>query len=218
MKFCSDCGSIDVHGAVDAHGQILRYQCRRCGATHYRSPRLVAVCVAEWHGQVLLCRRAIDPGVGLWTLPGGYVEAGEPLQAAAARETLEEARAIVDDLALYRVYNLPKFNEVVAVFRGTLREGRFAAGDETAEAALWSKRDLPWSALAFEYARAALQDFAMQRWQPVYATPVQDLLWLPPCTPAAAQRARGAARVAARRSGGAAAAQRERALARSAAT
>jgi ADP-ribose pyrophosphatase YjhB (NUDIX family) len=218
LKFCSDCGSIDLHSAVDAQGQILRYLCGRCGATHYRNPRLVAVCLAEWHGQVLLCRRAIDPGAGLWTLPGGYVEAGEPLQRAAARETLEEAQAIVDELALYRVYNLPKFNEVVAIFRGSLREGRFAAGEETAEAALWHKRDLPWNALAFEYTRAALQDFAMQRWQPFYASPVQDLVWLPPCTPAAPQRARGAPRPAAVRGVGVAPAQRERRLARSAVT
>lgn len=217
MKFCSDCGSLDLHGTVDTHGHVLRYRCGRCGATHYRSPRLVAVCLAEWHGQVLLCRRAIEPGAGLWTLPGGYVEAGEPLQVAAARETLEEARAIVDDLALYRVYNLPKFNEVVAIFRGTLREGRYCAGEETTEAALWHKRDLPWNALAFEYTRAALQDFAMQRWQPVYASPVQDLVWLPPCTSAAPQRARGAPR-AAGSSGGGGAVQRPQTLARSAAT
>ena len=183
MKFCSDCGSIDLHAELDAHGTTLRYRCGRCQTTHYRNPRLVAVCLAEWQGQVLLCRRGIDPGQGLWTLPGGYVEAGEPLQAAAARETLEEAHAVVDELALYRVYNLPKFNEVVTVFRGTLREGRFAAGEETLEASLWNKRDLPWDALAFEYSRAALHDFAMQRWQAVYASPVQDLVWLQPSVP-----------------------------------
>ena len=90
---------------------------------------------------------------------------------------------MVDDLALYRVYNLPKFNEIVAVFRGTLREGRCAVGEETQEVALWNKRDLPWDALAFESSRAALHDFATQRWQPVYASPVQDLVWLQPSVP-----------------------------------
>jgi len=183
MKFCSDCGSIDLHAEMDAQGTTLRYRCGRCHATHYRNPRVVAACLAEWQGQVLLCRRGIEPGLGLWGLPGGYVEAGEPLQAAAARETLEEARAVVDDLALYRVYNLPKFNEIVAVFRGTLREGRCAVGEETQEVALWNKRDLPWDALAFESSRAALHDFATQRWQPVYASPVQDLVWLQPSVP-----------------------------------
>ncbi len=196
MRFCSDCGSIDLRGVADAHGQIQRFRCGRCGATHYRNPRLVAVCLAEWHGQVLLCRRALDPGAGLWTLPGGYVEAGEPLQAAAARETLEEARAIVDDLALYRIYNLPRFNEVVTVFRGTLRDGRFALGDESSEVALCSKRDLPWDALAFDYVRAALQDFATRRWRPAYASPVEDLLWLP--TPRSHSARPGSARAQAR--------------------
>jgi len=180
MKFCSECGSAGLRAAHDARGLAQRITCGACGTTHFRNPKLVACCIAEWQGQVLLCRRGIEPGIGLWTLPGGYVEACEPIQAAAAREAREEARATVDDLCLFRVYNLPKFNEVIAVFRGTLRDGRCAVGEESSEVALFPKRDLPWDGLAFESARAALHDYATRRWQSTYASPVEDLVWLQP--------------------------------------
>jgi ADP-ribose pyrophosphatase YjhB (NUDIX family) len=180
MKFCSDCGSPSLSTTTDARGVAQRIRCGGCGATHYRNPKLVSCCIAEWQGQVLLCRRTIEPGIGLWSLPGGYVEASEPIQAAAAREAREEAGATVDDLCLFRVYNLPKFNEVIAVFRGTLRDGRCAVGEECSEVALFPKRELPWEQMAFESNRAALHDYATRRWQSTYASPVEDLVWLQP--------------------------------------
>lgn len=193
MKFCSECGSGTMR-AERSNGISRRLVCEACGATHFSNPKLVVACVAEWQGSVLLCRRAIEPRLGLWALPGGYVEAGESIQSAAAREVREEANAVVDDIALYRIYNLPKFNEVVAVFRGQLREGRFSAGDETSEAQLFGKRTLPWDTIAFESTRAALNDFATQRWQPAYSPPVQDLVWLAPAAARGGATARFSAR------------------------
>jgi ADP-ribose pyrophosphatase YjhB (NUDIX family) len=180
MKYCSECGSPFLSKASDGRGPAQRQVCGGCGTTHFRNPKLVACCIAEWQGQVLLCRRTIEPGVGLWTLPGGYVEASEPIQLAAAREAREEARATVDDLQLFRVYNLPKFNEVIVVFRGSLRDGRCEVGEESSEVMLFPKRDLPWDQLAFESTRAALHDYATRRWQSTYASPVEDLVWLQP--------------------------------------
>jgi ADP-ribose pyrophosphatase YjhB (NUDIX family) len=180
MKFCSECGSTGLTSLGDARTSGVRLQCTGCGATHLRNPRLVVACVAEWNSQVLLCRRGIEPGRGLWSLPGGYVEASEPIQAAAAREARGQAGAIVDDLCLFRVYNLPKFNEVITVFRGSLRDGRCAAGAASCEVTLFPKRDLPWDQLAFESTRAALHDYATRRWQSTYASPVEDLVWLQP--------------------------------------
>jgi ADP-ribose pyrophosphatase YjhB (NUDIX family) len=180
MKYCSDCGSAELAATDDGRGTVRRFDCRRCGARHACNPRLMACCIAECNGQVLLCRRAAEPGPGLWALPGAYVEACEPLQAAAARGARQEAGAVVDELALFRVYNLPKFNEVIAVFRGALRDGRFAAGGEARAAALFPKRDLPWDQLALESSRAALHDYATRRWQATYASPVEDLVWLQP--------------------------------------
>jgi ADP-ribose pyrophosphatase YjhB (NUDIX family) len=178
MKYCNECGAVLCPAAGP---QILKsLRCERCGTTHAQRPTLIASCIAEWQGQVLLCRREHAPQAGLWNLPGGYVEAGEAVQAAAARETREEAQATVDDLALFRIYNLPRQNQVVAVFRGNLRDGRFAAGAESTAAALFPKRDLPWGEFAFEADRAALQDCATRRWQPAQTSPVEDLIWLQP--------------------------------------
>lgn len=183
MKFCSECGSEFPSLTADGRSAARRLVCGGCGTTQFRNPKLVACCIAEWQGQVLLCRRTIEPGVGLWTLPGGYVEASEPIQLAAARAAREGACATVDDLQLFRVYNLPKFNEVIVVFRGTLRDGHCAVGEETSEVTLIPKRDLPWDQLAFESTRAALHDYATRRWQPTYASPVEDLVWLQPPKP-----------------------------------
>ena len=194
MKFCSECGSDKIEPLRLAEGTGSHFRCERCEHVHFVNPRLVACVLAEWQGQVLLTRRAIEPCHGLWALPGGYVEASEPVQSAAEREVREEALAIVDELALFRLYNLPKFNEVIAVFRGSLREGRFGIGAETSEARLFPKRDLPWDSLAFESTRAALHDYATRRWQPTYASPVEDLVWLQ--SPRAASRASSSTSVA----------------------
>jgi ADP-ribose pyrophosphatase YjhB (NUDIX family) len=188
MKHCSDCGSTQLQVARSREGLARVVTCLGCGARHYSNPKLVVACLAEWQCSVLLCQRAIEPRAGLWSLPGGYVEAGETLQQAAAREAREEALAEIDDLALYRLYNLPRFNEVVAVFRGTLRNGAFGIGEETADARLFPRRALPWDALAFESTRAALNDCATQRWHAAYASPVQDLVWIAPATAVRATR------------------------------
>lgn len=201
MKYCSDCGGALTRALASPGTHATRLRCGSCGATHFANPRIVATCIAEWQGQVLLCRRSIEPSAGLWGLPGGYVEASEPIQAAAAREALEEAGATVDDLALFRVYNLPRYNEVIAVFRGSLRHGRCAAGDETSEVGLFARRDLPWDELAFASTRAALHDYATRRWQPIYASPVEDLTWLQP-PPAATRPAPRPARPATARGPG----------------
>jgi ADP-ribose pyrophosphatase YjhB (NUDIX family) len=179
MKFCSECGSAEIQRRAEGRGTPL-LQCARCGAQHRPNPRLVAACLAECNGQVLLRREAREPGPGLWALPGGDVAASEPIQAAAARLAREQAQAVVDDLCLFRVYNLPKFNEVVAVFRGTLRDARCAGAAAGHDVALFPKRDLPWEQLASESTRVALQAYATLRWQPTYASPVEDLVWLQP--------------------------------------
>lgn len=183
MKHCPDCGAgpLTPDGARD--GLPRSYACANCGAVHFVNPRVVATCIAEWQGQVLLCRRSIEPRSGLWNLPGGYVEAAEAVQDAAIRETREEALATVDELALFRVYNLPRYNEIVMVFRGQLRDANFGVGVESSEVRLFARREIPWSELALEADRSALQDYATQRWQPIYATPVNDVRWIKPAVP-----------------------------------
>ena len=183
MKYCTDCGRLLTRPTNSRNSATTAtLHCGTCDKPQHRYPALIASCLVEWQGQVLLCRRSLEPALGLWALPGSHVAPSEPIQAAAARAVREQARATVDELALFRVYNLPKLNEVIVIFRGTLRDGRFSLGEHTGEVAMFPKRQLPWDDLAFEATRSALHGYATRRWQSVYGTPVEDLVWQQPPT------------------------------------
>ena len=96
MKFCSVCGSAEIGLRVPDGDHLPRYVCPACGTIHYQNPKVVVGCLPEWDDRVLLCRRAIEPRLGLWTLPAGFLENGETVASGAARETLEEAGARVE--------------------------------------------------------------------------------------------------------------------------
>ena len=100
MKFCSNCGAGALAFRIPDGDTLPRYVCGQCGTIHYQNPKIVVGCLPEWQGQVLLCKRAIEPRRGLWTLPAGFLENGETLAAGALRETLEEAnaRVVIDSL------------------------------------------------------------------------------------------------------------------------
>jgi len=117
---------------------------------------MVVGCVPEWRGQLLLCRRAIEPRYGLWTLPAGFMEQGETLQEGAIRETLEEAGARVAIGTLYTLFNLPHVNQVYLLFRSQLLDLDFAPGSESLEVALFRERDIPWMDIAFPVIRETL--------------------------------------------------------------
>lgn len=139
--------------------QRLRAVCPQCSHIHYENPRLVVGCVAEWAGKILLCRRAIEPRLGLWTLPAGFMELGETTAEAAIRETLEEACAQVIIDAPFALANLGHVGQVHLFYRGQLTNGEFAAGEESLETALLSPAEIPWSALAFRSV-----DFCLRRY------------------------------------------------------
>lgn len=155
MKFCSDCGAT-VSLRVPAGDSLPRYVCEHCGAIHYQNPKIVAGCIAAWDDQVLLCKRAIEPRYGLWTLPAGFMENGETTLEAAARETWEEAQARVDQLTLYGLFNLPHINQVYIMFRGQLVGGRAHPGAESLEVGLFREDQIPWNQLAFPVVRESL--------------------------------------------------------------
>ncbi len=96
MKFCSHCGSSRIEWRVPDGDTLPRFVCADCGTIHYQNPKIVVGCLPEWEGRVLLCKRAIEPRYGLWTLPAGFLENGETIVAGALRETLEEAHARVE--------------------------------------------------------------------------------------------------------------------------
>ncbi len=142
---------------------LPRYVCAQCGTIHYQNPKIVVGCLPEWEGSVLLCKRAIDPRKGLWTLPAGFLENGETLAAGALRETLEEAKARVVIDGLYTVISLPHISQVYVMFRCRLEDLGFGPGTESLEVALFREEDIPWDRLAFRTITRTLRNYFLDR-------------------------------------------------------
>lgn len=162
MNFCSHCGHA-VSKLIPAGDSRPRYVCSTCGTVHYQNPNIVAGTLPVWNDQVLLCRRAIEPRKGLWTLPAGFMENGETVQQAAVRETAEEACARLNNLSLYTVLDVPHINQVHVFFRAELADLNFAAGVESLDVQLFSEKDIPWSALAFRTVARTLECWLSDR-------------------------------------------------------
>ena len=158
MKFCSECAA-PVQLRVPAGDHLPRYVCEACGAVHYQNPRLVVGCVPEHEGRILLCRRAIEPRRGFWTVPAGFMENRETLQQAAARESHEEALADVVIGSLLSVVHVLHAEQVHVFFRAALPQARFAPGPESLEVALLEPAAIPWDELAFRST-----DFTLRRY------------------------------------------------------
>ncbi len=148
MNFCSSCGK-PVEHRIPPGDNRLRYVCSACDTVHYQNPRIIAGCIAEHEDRILLCKRAIEPRYGLWTLPAGFMENAETTLQAAARESFEEANARIDNMRLYCTYSITHISQVYMVYRGTLIDGYAAAGDESLETRLFSEAEIPWEELAF---------------------------------------------------------------------
>ncbi|MFM1892034.1 MAG: hypothetical protein RLZ44_1111 [Pseudomonadota bacterium] len=148
MKFCSSCGG-KLETRVPAGDSRERHVCPACGTIHYLNPKIVTGCIPEWEERILLCRRAIAPRYGMWTLPAGFLENGETTYQGAARETLEEANARVQVESLFTTFNLPHIDQVYMLFRARLLDLEFGPGDESLEVTLFREEDIPWEQLAF---------------------------------------------------------------------
>lgn len=162
MKFCSECGG-EIALRIPVGDDRKRFVCSACEHIHYVNPRLIVGCLPVYGEQVLLCRRAIEPRRGLWTLPAGFMENGETTAEGAARETWEEARARVSDLDLYRVFDLPQISQVYMFYRCTLDDGAFGVGPESTEVALFEEADIPWDEIAFPVVTKTLKAFFVDR-------------------------------------------------------
>jgi ADP-ribose pyrophosphatase YjhB (NUDIX family) len=162
MKFCSHCGE-PLHLRRPPGDERERAVCGACGAIHYQNPRIVAGCVIEYESRILLCRRAIEPRRGFWTSPAGFMELGETVHAAAARETREEASAEVQLGSLLSVTSVLHVGQVHVFFRGRLRRPEFAAGAESLEVQLFDEAALPWEQMAFRSGDFSLRAFLGDR-------------------------------------------------------
>jgi ADP-ribose pyrophosphatase YjhB (NUDIX family) len=162
MKFCSQCGGA-IEQRIPEGDDRHRYVCVTCEVIHYVNPRVIVGCLPAHEDKVLLCKRAIEPRRGLWTLPAGFMENGETTAAGAARETWEEARARVSDMHLYRVFDVPHINQVYMFYRCSLDDGRFGVGPESTETLLYSQEDIPWGEIAFPVVRETQQAYFTDR-------------------------------------------------------
>jgi ADP-ribose pyrophosphatase YjhB (NUDIX family) len=151
-----------------------RLVCRDCGFIQYDNPKVVVGSVAGWQGRILLCRRAINPRKGYWTLPAGYMELNETTLEGARREAREEACAEIEIDRLIAVYNIPRLSQVQLIYAARLVTGEVSAGPESLEVALFDWADIPWQDLAFPSARWALshyRDGISRQDYPVQANP-----------------------------------------------
>jgi ADP-ribose pyrophosphatase YjhB (NUDIX family) len=158
MNFCNQCGA-RVEFKIPPGDHFERHVCDACGTIHYQNPRLIVGCVPEYDGKILICKRGIEPRRGFWTLPAGFMENGETLQQAAARETREEALANVEVGSLMTIVHVLHAQQVHVFFRAKMTEATFGAGVESLETVLVEPKDIPWSDIAFPST-----DFTLRRY------------------------------------------------------
>jgi len=163
LKFCPACGApVELRLPQDDNRE--RHVCTVCDTIHYQNPKLIVGSIPEWEdGRILLCRRAIEPRHGLWTLPAGFMENNETTAEAAARETLEEANARVEIGELYSMHNLPYINQVHLLYRARLLDLDFFPGVESLEVELFNENEIPWDTLAFRPVKYTLQRYFADR-------------------------------------------------------
>ncbi len=133
--------------------------CTACGFIFYIDPKLAVIALVPLDGGLVLVRRAIEPGYGLWVVPGGFVDAGEPVEEAVVRETLEETHLTVQVKRLFNVYSYRNHRTVVLAFLTEYLKGELAAGDETLEARVFRPQEIPWEKIAFSSTRDALREY-----------------------------------------------------------
>jgi ADP-ribose pyrophosphatase YjhB (NUDIX family) len=174
MRFCSNCAA-PVVKRVPPGDSLPRWVCDQCGEIHYENPRLVVGTIPEFEGRVLLCRRAIEPRYGYWTLPAGFMENAETAAQAAARETLEEAGARVELGAPFSMISVPHVNQVHLFYLARLRALDFKAGEESLEVALWEEGRIPWQEIAFRTVGLTLKRWFADRARGAFGFHAEDL-------------------------------------------
>ncbi|MCG6857746.1 MAG: NUDIX hydrolase [Salaquimonas sp.] len=138
----------------DTHERAV---CENCGFVNYQNPKIVVGSVVRHEGRFLMCRRAIEPRRGFWTIPAGYLELHETPEDGARREAFEEANAELTLKSLLAVYTVPRLSQVQLIYRATLASETFAAGEESLEVGLYERKDIPWDDIAFPTVLWALE-------------------------------------------------------------
>jgi ADP-ribose pyrophosphatase YjhB (NUDIX family) len=175
MKFCSNCAAAVVK-RVPPGDNLPRWVCDQCGEIHYQNPRMVVGAIPEHQGKLLLCRRAIEPRYGYWTLPAGFMENDETTGQAALRETLEEAGARIELGEPFSMISVPYVNQVHLFYRARLVDLDFKPGEESLEVVLYDEARIPWKDIAFRTVAVTLKHWFADRTRGAFAFHAEDLL------------------------------------------
>ena len=173
-NYCVKCGTGTIEKIPKGEDRI-RSVCPACGHVHYQNPIMVVGTIPEWEGQILLCRRNIEPCLGKWTLPAGYLECGETLQEGAWRETLEETRSRVSMGDPYIMCNIVFVNHIYMMFRATLQELDFGPTSESSEVRLFKEGEIPWDDIAFPVMEETLDMFFKDRKKGKFPFRIKDI-------------------------------------------
>lgn len=175
MNYCSNCGA-KVSLLVPEGDNRHRYVCETCQTIHYENPKIVTGCIPRWQDRILLCKRAIEPRYGLWTLPAGFLENDETIMQGAMRETAEEANAVVENMQLFCVFSIAHINQVYTMYRGDLVDGEASAGEESLDVALLKEFEIPWQEIAFQVVNETLKQYFRDLKQGEFKTHYGDII------------------------------------------
>jgi 8-oxo-dGTP diphosphatase len=157
-RFCPRCGG-DLEKRLVKPTEPKRLVCINCSFIFYQDPKVVAGTIFSLDGGIVLLKRGVEPAIGKWVFPGGYVDRGESVQEAAIRETKEESRVEVQLGPLLNVYSYPRSPNVIVVYAAQPVGGELGAGDESVEAGVFTTAKIPWDELAFDSTKDALKDY-----------------------------------------------------------
>ena len=158
MNYCSNCGqpvSLNIPDG-DSHD---RFVCSSCNTIHYQNPRMIVGCIPAWEDKILLCKRAIDPKYGKWTVPAGFLENNETAEQGAIRETKEESGANVEIVRLHALYSLPHVAQVYAIYLANMTSPYIDPGEESLECRFYKIEEIPWDEIAFTAVTFSLKKY-----------------------------------------------------------
>lgn len=174
MKYCSSCGS-EVELKIPEGDNLPRYCCMRCEEIHYQNPKIVVGTIPVKGNKILLCKRAINPRYGLWTLPAGFLENGETIEQGAFRETLEETSTEVRMGNLYSIFNIPQISQIYMLFLSEVIEEDFGPTSESLEVKLFSETEILWDELAFPFVPLTLKRYLSDKKTNVFDLNIESI-------------------------------------------
>ncbi|MGD9900578.1 MAG: NUDIX hydrolase [Calditrichaceae bacterium] len=158
MNYCSNCGEKVVLVIPDGDN-IPRFVCESCGTIHYKNPRMIVGCIPVLDDQIMLCKRSIEPCMGLWTIPAGFMENDETVEEGAIRETIEETNSQIEIERLHTVYSIPQIDQVYLLFLAKITNFIRKPGLECSDVRLFRAAEIPWDHIAFSAVKYALEKY-----------------------------------------------------------